>query len=109
MPESPNLTALSGWLRNHAIPLIHLDPDAPLDDLEPLREIIGGARVVSLGENSHLITEFKQMRQRILRFLVERCGFTVLAFEYGFSEGFPTGKGSEFREVIRIGDLAQIS
>lgn len=28
------------------------------------------------------------MRERILRFLVERCGFTVLAFEYGFSEGF---------------------
>lgn len=28
------------------------------------------------------------MRQRILRFLVERCGFTVSAFEYGFSEGF---------------------
>ncbi|MEU6782164.1 erythromycin esterase family protein [Nonomuraea angiospora] len=29
------------------------------------------------------------MRRRILRFLVEHCGFTVLAFEYGFSEGFP--------------------
>ncbi|KIZ16636.1 hypothetical protein [Streptomyces natalensis] len=34
------------------------------------------------------------MRERILRYLVERCGFTVLAvlavlaFEYGFSEGF---------------------
>ncbi|MEV4016043.1 erythromycin esterase family protein [Nonomuraea angiospora] len=29
------------------------------------------------------------MRRRILRFLAEQCGFTVLAFEYGFSEGFP--------------------
>ncbi len=69
--------------------MTHLDPDCPLDDLEPLREIIGGARVVAIGENSHFITEFEQMRRRILRFLVERCGFTVLAFEYGFSEGFP--------------------
>ncbi|MEV7802931.1 erythromycin esterase family protein [Microbispora sp. NPDC088329] len=46
-------------------------------------------RVVAIGENSHFITEFSLMRRRILRFLVERCGFTVLAFEYGFSEGFP--------------------
>lgn len=82
-------TPISGWLRDHAVALTTLDPDDPLDDLEPLREIIGGARVVAIGENSHFITEFKQMRQRLLRFLVERCGFTVLAFEYGFSESFP--------------------
>ncbi|WP_063013837.1 erythromycin esterase family protein [Nocardia kruczakiae] len=89
MPVSPHRAPLSGWLRNHAVPLTHLDPDDPVDDLEPLREVIGDARVVAIGENSHFITEFKQMRQRILRFLVERCDFTVLAFEYGFSEGFP--------------------
>lgn len=88
MPAPPNPTPLSAWLRDHAVSLTHLDPDDPLDDLEPLREVIGGARVVAIGENSHFITEFAQMRQRILRFLVERCGFTVLAFEYGFSEGF---------------------
>ncbi|MGW0835732.1 erythromycin esterase family protein [Streptomyces prunicolor] len=35
------------------------------------------------------IEEFALLRRRILRFLVEHCGFTVLAFEYGFSEGFP--------------------
>ncbi|ONM49853.1 erythromycin esterase family protein [Nocardia donostiensis] len=89
MPVLPNPSPLSGWLRDHAVPLTHLDPDDPLDDLEPLREVTGGARVVAIGENSHFITEFAQMRQRILRFLVQRCGFTVLAFEYGFSEGFP--------------------
>ncbi|WP_228813272.1 erythromycin esterase family protein [Nocardia flavorosea] len=89
MPESPGPTMLADWIRDHAIPLKHLDSDDPLDDLEPLREVIGAARVVAIGENSHFITEFARMRQRILRFLVERCGFTVLAFEYGFSEGFP--------------------
>lgn len=76
------------WLRENAIPLDTLDPDAPLDDLEPLRDIVGSARVVAVGENSHFIDEFALARRRILRFLVERCGFTVLAFEYGFSEGF---------------------
>lgn len=76
-------------LRDHTAPLTHLDPKAPLDDLEPLRALVGDARVVAVGESSHFITEFSSMRQRVLRFLVERCGFTVLAFEYGFSEGFP--------------------
>lgn len=45
--------------------------------------------MVGLGEHSHFIDEFAVMRQRILRFLVERCGFTVLAFEYGFCEALP--------------------
>jgi erythromycin esterase len=88
MPAPSPHTSFAGWLGAHALPLTHLDPDASLDDLEPLRDIIGGARVVAIGENSHFITEFALLRRRILRFLVERCGFTVLAFEYGFSEGF---------------------
>ncbi|MEV4504188.1 erythromycin esterase family protein [Streptomyces klenkii] len=89
MPDSSHHNPFADWLRAHAIPLTHLDPAAPLDDLEPLRAIIGDARVVAIGESSHFINEFALMRERILRFLVERCGFTVLAFEYGFSEGFP--------------------
>ncbi|MEQ4725497.1 erythromycin esterase family protein [Nonomuraea sp. B19D2] len=89
MPASSHHNPFAGWLRGHAIPLTHLDPEAPLHDLEPLRDVVGGARVVAIGENSHFISEFSLMRRRILRFLVEHCGFTVLAFEYGFSEGFP--------------------
>lgn len=88
MPASSHLNPFTGWLGAHAAPLTHLAPEAPLDDLEPLRDIVGDARVVALGENSHFITEFSLLRRRILRFLAERCGFTVLAFEYGFSEGF---------------------
>ncbi|MFI9052202.1 erythromycin esterase family protein [Streptomyces sp. NPDC053427] len=87
MPASPQHNPFADWLRAHAVPLTHLDREAPLDDLEPLRAVIGDARVVAIGESSHFIAEFALMRERILRFLVERCGFTVLAFEYGFSEG----------------------
>ncbi|MFE2373455.1 erythromycin esterase family protein [Streptomyces sp. NPDC059398] len=82
-------TPFTHWLRERAVPLTHLDPQAPLDDLEPLRGIIGDARIVAIGEHSHFVEEFALLRRRLLRFLVERCGFTVLAFEYGFSEGFP--------------------
>ncbi|MFF4403070.1 erythromycin esterase family protein [Streptomyces sp. NPDC001404] len=80
--------AFSAWLRADTAPLDGLDPDAPLDDLEPLREAVGDARVVAIGESSHFIEEFARARHRILRFLVERCGFTAFAFEYGFSEAF---------------------
>ncbi|MEU1206911.1 erythromycin esterase family protein [Nocardia sp. NPDC005825] len=92
--------AFTDWLGSLAVPLTHLDPDAPIDDLEPLRDLIGDARVVAVGEHSHFINEFIHLRQRVLRFLVERCGFTVLAFEYGFSEGLSLdawglGEGAE--------------
>ncbi|MDL4813357.1 erythromycin esterase family protein [Actinomadura opuntiae] len=89
MPVPSHGDSFADWLHSHAVPLTHLDPDAPLDDLEPLRGIIRGACVVAIGEHSHFVHEFAQLRRRILWFLAERCGFTVLAFEYGFSEGFP--------------------
>ncbi|RKT86050.1 erythromycin esterase [Saccharopolyspora antimicrobica] len=75
------------WFRARSHALTSLDADAPLDDLEPLREIVGDARVVALGEGAHFVREFTDTRQRMLRFLAERCGFTVLTFEFGFSEG----------------------
>ncbi|MGK5548793.1 erythromycin esterase family protein [Streptomyces sp. URMC 127] len=94
------------WLRDHATTLTTIDPDAPLDDLEPLRALIGDARVVGIGESSHFIHEFGLVRRRLLRFLTERCGFTVLAFEYGFSEalaldGWARGAGRD-EDLARI-------
>ncbi|MEU2561025.1 erythromycin esterase family protein [Streptomyces longispororuber] len=96
-PAGPMRTAapaeLVEWVTRHAHRLAALGPradlEAPLDDLEPLRALVGDARVVALGENSHQIREFGQLRHRILRFLVERLGFTVYAMEYGAAEGRP--------------------
>lgn len=76
------------WLRRHAARLITLDPDAPFDDLEPIARAVAGARVVAVGESAHFVREFTLLRQRLLRFLNERCGFDIFAFEFGFSEGF---------------------
>ncbi|MBG0823262.1 erythromycin esterase family protein [Planomonospora sp. ID91781] len=83
MPGQETFTA---WLRRHAITAETLDPRAPMDDLEPLRDLIGTARVVAIGENAHHVREFYLLRHRLLRFLVERCGFTALAFEAPFTE-----------------------
>jgi erythromycin esterase len=71
----------ANWTTENAIAADSLDPRAPLDDLEPLSEVIGDARVVAIGESAHYVREFYLLRHRLLRFLVERLGFTVYALE----------------------------
>ncbi|MFC6019299.1 erythromycin esterase family protein [Plantactinospora solaniradicis] len=75
------------FVADEAMALDTLDPEAPLDDLEPLAVRLAGARVVAIGESSHLVREFALLRHRLTRFLVERLGFTVFGLESGFSEG----------------------
>ena len=77
---------LSEWLVVHGAPQEQLGPEAPLDELDPIGDLVGDARVVALGESSHHISEFYQIRHRLLRYLVERLGFTVLALEAPFPE-----------------------
>jgi erythromycin esterase len=60
----------------------------PLDDLGWLDEAIGTARVVAIGESAHYNREFFQLRHRLLRYLVERHGFSAYAMESGFVEGW---------------------
>jgi erythromycin esterase len=57
------------------------------DDVTPIADLIGDARVVAIGENNHHIREFGELRNRLLRHLVTERGFTVLGFESGFAEG----------------------
>jgi erythromycin esterase len=84
---TPGRTSFADWVGEHGSTMDTLEFTDPVDDLEPLRDIVGGARVVALGESSHHIREFYQVRHRILRFLVERCGFQVYALEAPFTQG----------------------
>lgn len=43
----------------------------PHDDLEFMRDLVGAARIVSPGENTHGARDFFEMKARLLRFLVE--------------------------------------
>ncbi len=61
--------------------LIGNEPTGPLDDLEPLKQLIGNATVVGLGETIHTSGGYYRMKHRLFRFLVERAGFRVFAFE----------------------------
>jgi erythromycin esterase len=42
------------WVRDHTIAADTLDPLSPLDDLEPLRELIGDACIVVASHNIHI-------------------------------------------------------
>jgi erythromycin esterase len=74
------------WIERNSVPFQHTDLSANLDELEPLRGMIGGARMVALGEATHGTREFFQMKARLARFLVERMGFTGFAIEATWPE-----------------------
>ncbi len=74
------------WAREHAIPIATIEPGRGFEDLQPLQEIIGNARIVGLGESVHGAHEFFQVRHRLMEFLVEEMGFTAFAGEMSLVE-----------------------
>lgn len=86
-PSTPSVPeAVSAWLDANAHPFDH--PDLPLlhGDLEFLRDLVGEARVVSLGENTYGTQEFVDAKAAIVRFLVEEMGFDMLVLDAGGPE-----------------------
>ena len=74
------------WARDHAFPLQNSDSALGYTDLQPIKRMIGNARVVALGEPSHGFHEPLGFRNRMFHFLVENCGFTTVVLEGGFAE-----------------------
>jgi erythromycin esterase len=72
------------WLQDHAVPIRTIDPDDDdFADLMPLMKQIGDARIVQLGEESHGDGATFMAKCRLVRFLHEKMGFDVLAWESG--------------------------
>ena len=74
------------WVKDHAIPLKTAEAEHGFEDMEPLKKLVGDARVVALGEATHGSREFFQLKHRMLEFLVEEMGFTVFAIEANWPE-----------------------
>ncbi len=84
---SPLLTSANlTWLKTHAVPFDTSDPRAPLQDLSFLKDMVGDARIVALGEATTGTHEFIQMKQRLLEFLVEYLGFNTIVLGIGTPE-----------------------
>jgi len=74
------------WIRAGAIPLATVEAGNKFGDLEPLRRVIGDARIVSLGEATHGTREFFQLKHRLLEFCVSELGFTIFGIEASYPE-----------------------
>ena len=57
-----------GWLRNNAIPIRCVDPGSGFDDLQALKPLFEGAKIVGLGESAHGVWEFYTLKHRLIEF-----------------------------------------
>jgi erythromycin esterase len=73
--------AFIAWARDHAVVLQSTQPGATATDLAPIKGIVGDAQVVLLGQTERDAHEQFQLSHRLIKFLVEQMGFTVLALE----------------------------
>lgn len=69
------------WLKENSILLASVNPQETNSDLLPLKEVIGSAVLVGLGEATHGNKEFSQVKHRMLKFLVEEMDFDGLIME----------------------------
>lgn len=82
--DDPSNARRVEWLKMHAVRLDSIDPAAEdFSDLMPFKKIIGDAKVVLLGEQSHGDGAVFHAKTRLIKFLHQECGFDVLAFESG--------------------------
>lgn len=91
------------WAKGSAIPIVSHD------DLAPLAPLVLDARVVALGESWHSSAQLLTLKSMLVRHLVERCGFDVVAFEGGVP-GTPAanafmkqGRGSAMQALMAFG------
>ncbi|KIU75619.1 erythromycin esterase family protein [Bacillus cereus] len=95
-----NTNQIAKWLEAHAKPLKTTNPTASLNDLKPLKNMVGSASIVGLGEATHGAHEIFTMKHRIVKYLVSEKGFTNLVLEEGWDRALEldryvlTGKGN---------------
>ncbi|MBI5726727.1 MAG: erythromycin esterase family protein [Ignavibacteriales bacterium] len=86
----PKVFSLTGeqidWLQSNTCTFNSADPKQDNSDLHFLKEIVGNAKIVSLGEGTHGTSEFFKMKHRITKYLAEELGFTVFAIEANMPE-----------------------
>lgn len=101
-----DFSELHRWSSSNARP-VSLEASDTLN-LEPLRKIIGDARLVTLGEGLHGSAEPLEFRNQLFKFLVEDMGFTAIALESGIIESYAVneyvhGGEGDLRTVARRG------
>lgn len=78
----------ANWLNKNGIPIKYVKAEHGFDDLNPLQDIIGDARIVALGECTHGSSEIFSMKHRMLEYLVKEKGFTIFSIEANMPEAY---------------------
>ncbi len=76
------------WIRGNAIALATPEAGHGFEDMQPLKKVIGDARIVSLGEATHGSREIFQLKHRMLEFLATEMGFTIFSIEANMPEAY---------------------
>lgn len=76
------------WVKKNAVVFDTAEAGKKIDDLMPLKDLIGDSRIVALGEATHGTREFFQMKHRVLEFLAKEMGFTVFSIEANMPESY---------------------
>jgi erythromycin esterase len=101
--------AVAPWLKAHAIALNSATAGSGFDDMRRIRDIVGSAHLVALGEATHGTREFFQLKHRILEYLVAQMGFDVFAIEASFPDALAvnqyvlTGEGDPAAALAGLG------
>jgi erythromycin esterase-like protein len=84
--------AAIAWVRQNAIPLKTVQTGSGFADMQPLDNVVGDARIVSLGEATHGTREFFQLKHRMIEYLATRKGFTIFSIEANMPEAYRLNK-----------------
>ncbi|MCK5003998.1 MAG: erythromycin esterase family protein [Candidatus Aminicenantes bacterium] len=76
----------SEWIKDNSFSIDSVTDESSFEDIQFLKSIIQNRRLVQLGESSHGVMEFNQIKVRLIKFLHEEMGFNVIAFESGIFE-----------------------
>ena len=77
------------WARENKIDINYVDPqyDGENIDLKAIASTIGDdVQIVALSEGCHNNKEMMLLHHRIIKYLIENCGFTIVATETGLPE-----------------------
>jgi erythromycin esterase len=89
MPPIPATWRNDVLARRHAIRSLF---SADFSDLQFLKPLLEGKRIVQLGEASHGAAETSWAKVRLIKFLHQEMGFDVVAFEGAFDQCFDANK-----------------